>query len=486
MARFADFALLRTEPSYGGAEIVRARRILANSEDKPVHLALFGEVDRRRAARLHMIAVTAAPHDHVACILEVGTYEDTLFATATAASGVAIDALLAHERRNKSVPDLAFSLSVALQLAQLVADLHERGDVWAADGGTGLSSLFPGGLGLDALVIGNDGQLTVRALAGAGGDEDRPNAFRAPEMKSARGGGVSVPAGGAVAADVFAIAQTLRALLTADATATSAPRLPPAAASLGPVLAAGLNKNPDERFGLFMLVERLAHDLAKVAGKTKPAAVAASFLKREYKGLLPDDVDEEPMAPAAADVRARLSTLRRDIEVLWPTASPAGIEFELARPTAVQSRQEIAENLSGVERVFDDLSSSEEEQQATQPVRIGAAARLRVPLEVAAATLADDRLPDGRLPGRAPELKTEPRRREHMDKTSASDPPWVSVSEFDLLEAASAAPVAHPEDLETGPTVETRTLIDGLLDDEDDTADSASSRSGKNLTRRPR
>src|SRR5689334_19947141 len=125
MATFADFALLRSEPSYGGAEVLRAKRVLANGAGDAVHLALFGDVQRERAARLASVASIAAQtaHDQVARILEVGTAGNALYAAAVPAEGVDVASILEQERRRKAVPDVAFSVSLALQLAQIAAEL---------------------------------------------------------------------------------------------------------------------------------------------------------------------------------------------------------------------------------------------------------------------------------------------------------------------------------------------------------------------------
>src|SRR5438309_1207526 len=122
MATFADYALLRSEPSYGGAEVLRAKRVLPNGgTGDAVHLALFGDADTDRAARLASVASIAAQtaHDQVARILEVGTAGKALYAAAVPAEGVDVAAVLEHERRRKQVPDVSLVISIALQLAQV-------------------------------------------------------------------------------------------------------------------------------------------------------------------------------------------------------------------------------------------------------------------------------------------------------------------------------------------------------------------------------
>ncbi len=449
MATFADFALLKAVPSYGGAEIVLARRARPTPIDRarplppvadPVHLALFGDAEAAEAARIIAVASSAAQtaHEQVARILEVGAHDGTLYATAVAVDGVDVAATVEHDRRRQAAPDVAFSLAVAQQLAQVALDLHERGDVWAEDDGTGLSALFPAGLRLDALVLRKDGRLAVRILAGAAADPARPTAFRAPELATHKP---------TVASDVFVAAQALRALLTGDAAAMSAPRFGPAAAQLGPLLAAALAKNPDERLGLFMLVERLGVELERVAGRTPAAAVAASFLKREYRALVPDDADDSstttPSLPRSAG---------KAPTVFWPAPKK---KDAVAAPVAADTFDLDAgltaelpllpggdDSSSAVGRVFDELEDDDEDF-VTEPIA-------RADLERAAAGIT---------------ITERPAAHKRSEGTSESEPPWISMSEdFALVDGASpeakGAPPPDIAELETGPTVEMRTLFD--------------------------
>lgn len=443
MATFADFALLHAVPSYGGAEVLRAQRILPQGEGPAVHLALLGQ-DAGVLARVVAMAEagTLAAHEQVARIHEVGRFEGEGYAVADAVDGVELGAVLEHDRRKKVVPDLAFALAVAHQLAQLAVELQERGDVWAADGGAGLSALFPSGLRLDGVVVRADGKVAVRVLAGAGHDSSRPTPFRAPELRHGRPSASS---------DVFLVTQVLRALLSCDPSATSAPRLTAGAASLAGLLAAGLAANPDERLGLFMLVERIAGALASAAPRIGAPAVVVAALKREYKALAPDGAPGAPAAIAAAGLRAQLGAVHAAMRVVWPF-SPS----EERRPTAVH-RGFAAEDVdlsSGVERVFAD----EPDDGATMTLR--APPRASPLIDVAVLTMADELTTQTRAhasPGKLAEAPGE-------TAEGASEPPWLPSSDAGLLEA-SAAPPPSLSDIEGGPT-ETRAVFD---DDDDAT-----------------
>lgn len=450
MATFADFALLRAVSSYGGAEVLRARRILPGGVAAPVHLALLG-TDKAVVRRVAAVAGVQAPHDQVARIIEVGTYDGQAYAVADAVDGVELSAVLEHDRRKKATPDLALSLAVAGQLAQLSVELNERGDVWAADGGTGLSALFPAGLRLDGVVLRADGKVAVRVLAGAVQDPARPSPFRAPELRNRKPSASS---------DVFLVTQVLRAMLSGDASATSAPRLTGPAASLANLLAAGLSASPDERLGLFMLVERFVQALASAAPRLKPAQVVAAALKRDYKVLAPEIAAADPdYAATATGLRGRLGAVRRALDVAWPVDDEGTPTGEDRQATAVHApfagdTSDIQVDLafsddlpSGVGRVF---GSDDDLDQITDTLR---APRLRKPavpstapvLHHAAETIAEE--------------MTTQTKQYRKELTMESDPPWVSsvdlVSEgFDISVEATGAPLASPSDIEGGPTIQ--------------------------------
>ncbi|MBI1945489.1 MAG: hypothetical protein HYS27_07325 [Deltaproteobacteria bacterium] len=300
MATFADFALLRTSSSYGGAEIVRARRVTEGGVEPPVHLALFGTQSVRDAAleqRLLDLAEAAAPLDHeaVARIAEVGRYDGSLYAATAAVEGIDLATLLEHERRRRAKPDARFVLAVAFSLARVVQDLHELGDVWAA-GGVGLSVLFPDGLRPEAVVLRADGAVLLRVLAGALAPAGAPTPFRAPEL---------VEGAGSAASDVFATIQVLRALLAVDVNAQAAPRLPEKCAALPTLLVSALQKNPEDRPTLDATVDTLRAAFADNAPNQAPAAVITTALRRDLRALLPDERGDDAVPAAAIDEIAR-------------------------------------------------------------------------------------------------------------------------------------------------------------------------------------
>lgn len=494
MATFADFALLRAVSSYGGAEVLRARRVLGHGAGAPVHLALLG-TDQALVSRVAAVAAGQAPHDQVARILEVGSYDGTGYAVADAVDGVELSAILEHDRRKKAQPDLAFSLAVAGQLAQLSLELNERGDVWAS-ASAGLSSLFPAGLRLDGVVLRPDGVVAVRVLAGAVQDPARPTPFRAPELRSRS----RKPA---ASSDVFVVTQVLRALLSCDASATSAPRLTGPAAQLGNLLAAGLSASPDERLGLFMLVERFVATLGQHAPRLKPAAVVAAALKRDYKALLPEPSPDPDLGTIATGLRARLGAVRASLEVAWPKDGEDGLPptGEDARPTQVHpsfgavvadvsvtdTPARIARDVtnddvpSGVGRVFTD---DDDPAQVTDSLRPSPFKRKRVVssapvLDAAVETVAEEMTTQTRQ-----YLKGDAAKK---DLTAESEPPWVAsvdvvsetgavrapvdISGFDVsVEApeATGAPPILPSEIEGGPTIQMPMRDDAEVNDDDD------------------
>jgi hypothetical protein len=230
-----------------------------------------------------------------------------------------------------------------------------------------------------------------------------------------------------VASDVFLVAQTMRALLTCDPSATSAPRLQPSASHLGSLLAAALSVNPDERIGLFMLVERLAEELERLAGKTAAVGVCGSFLKREYRALVPPDV-ADPRVDGAA-LAKQIASARPSLSVLWPREVPSGAtvtddeeDFE-ERMTTAQVKLPV-DGSSAIDRVFDDG----DEESITGPT-----SKLRLP--TAGETLSDTAPPEKPVP------------------TVASEPPWISISDDVKLIEASSAPTPSVSEIDGQPTI---------------------------------
>lgn len=314
MATFADFALLRTSSSYGGAEILRARRVAENGVGPPIHLALFGAQSVRDAAleqRLLDLAEAAAPlhHDAVARIAEVGRYDGSLYAAAAAVEGIDLATLLEHDRRRRAQPDARFVLAVAFSLARVVQDLHELSDVWAA-GAAGLSGLFPAGLRPEAVVLRSDGAVLLRVLAGAVAHAGAPTPFRAPELAEGLG---------SAASDVFATIQVLRALLAVDVNAQAAPRLPEKSAALPTLLVGALQRNPEHRPTLDAMVDTLRAAFADNAPNQAPAAMIVAALRRDYRALLPDERGDDGVPTKVIDeVARRRSAVVAGRTVLFP------------------------------------------------------------------------------------------------------------------------------------------------------------------------
>lgn len=308
MATFADFALLRASPSYGGAEIVRARRVGERGLEAPVHLALFGANSVRDAAleqRLLDLAEGSAhvEHDAVVHIAEVGRFEGSLYAITAPLEGVDLATLLEHDRRRRAKLDARFVLAIAFSLARVVQDLHELGDVWSA-GAVGLSTLFPAGLRPEAVVLRPDGAVLLRVLSAA--DDGTPSAYRAPELDHELGG---------AAADVFAVIQVLRALLAVDVNAQAAPRLPEKSAALPTLLVGALQRRPEDRPTLDATLGTLRTAFADNAPNQAPAAVIEATLARDYAALVPGEPDDDDVTP---DVLAEL-TGRRGLVVATRT-----------------------------------------------------------------------------------------------------------------------------------------------------------------------
>lgn len=427
MSTFGDFALVRAVPSYGGAEVVRARRMRGAAPGPAAHLALYGKapVESRLIAAAEAVAL--GPHERVARIHEVGRCAGSLYAVADPLEGLDLRSLLEHERARRGAPEVALGVAVALELAHIASELMDK-DVWAGARGAGISSLFAAGLRLDAIVLRADG-VALRPLAGAADDAARPTPYRAPEM-----GQRYAPA--STSTDVFAIAQVLRAICAGDVDAASAPRLGPSTAGVAPLLAGGLATAVDERLGLQRLLEELARLLLELSGERRAGTVIARALAGPYRSIVPAAPPDPP--PAAAQARAADPT---PTVVVWPPEPEDDARTLQGIPAfALASR---SSDQGAVERVFT------EEGEATP------AAPTAVRLQIGSAgAFADE--PTQKMPaqtGSAP----PPRR-------SASDPPWISASEVEPLDEQgrrpAAAPAAIPSEVESGPTIEMRSPFD--------------------------
>jgi hypothetical protein len=477
MATFADFELLSAQQSYGGVEVMRGRRVLDNALGPPVDLALFGtaRTGRGMATSTRVLraasASAAATHEQVARIVEVGVYDDVLYAAAEAVDGVEVQHLV---EAGRSEP--ALCLAIALELAGLAHELHEKSDVWDdVSGAAGIAALFPAGLRLDAIVIRRDGSIAVRPLAGAAADPRAPSAFRPPELARQRP---------TAASDVFVTAQVLRALLSKDASATSPPRLTGPAAALGGVLAAGLAPSPDDRLGLFMLVERLTKAFDEAAGGPRPRPFLAAAIAEQVADGSDGPVSSSSSSSIAA-LRRQLASVRARLEVRFPKRGETNTMPEAA-PTAVLPRGLLHEGTSeaAVDRVFTDESDDllfDGDDSVTTPGR----SRLPKPGSTGSAeTIALSQPPLAPPPAAAPVLDiaaasfgdegtTQTVQKAGLrERTAESDPPWLSISAdveivSDVVSEAVGAPPPLASEIEAGPTVEMKSPFDPADSDED-------------------
>ena len=415
MSTFGDFTLVRAVPSYGGAEVVRARRRRGGLTAPAIHLALYGSAPVQERLVAAAEAAAQGHPERVARIHEVGRCAGSLYAVGDALEGLDLRSLLEHERARRAAPNVELALAVALGLAQLATELMER-DVWAGARGAGISSLFAAGLRLDAVVLSDHG-VSLRPLAGAADDPARPGPFRAPEM-----GVRFAPASGV--ADVFAITQVLRALCANDPEAQGAPRLQPATLGVAPILAAGLAPEVDERLPLPSLVEQLRARLQESTGEVRAAVV----VKRALAGPLAALVPPSPPDPAPSGQVGPLGP--RPVSVAWPLEPEDQPITDQNIPAF--ARVSRSSDHEGVARVF-----TEEGEATSVRLEIGPAAEL-----------ADE--PTQKMPAR-PSQASAPRK-------TTSDPPWVSSGDVKPLASdesrAAAAPVAIASEIEGGPTVE--------------------------------
>jgi hypothetical protein len=409
--------------------------VTASGVEQLVHVGMFGKVGTKSAARIEQrltgVAEASASlaHDAVARITEIGVHHDTLYAVAEAAEGVDVGQIIEHERRKRSVPEARLTIAVIFSLARTVLELHERGDVWAQRAG-GLAGLFPAGIRPEAVLLRKDGAVVLRVLAGAVDDEATPTPFRAPEL--ARAGKTAT-----VAADVFALVQLMRAMLSADPTATSPPRLPTRGGALPTLLVSALSENPDDRPGLEALMDRMRESFIDNAANNSPAAVIGAALRREYRALLLDEGMREDVTPAAADeLRKRLKEATQKTRVSFPldratrapsaSAVPAA-ELDASPTVAIPRFEHKSATSDAVDRVFTEEGSADSSSagfsidvaSATGAARIRGAPR----------TLSDDDNTQKLLRGALADLD------------SAGDVPWLSKADVELVSETGDVPV---------------------------------------------
>ncbi len=314
MSSFADFALLAAIPSYGGAEILRAQRILPSGAGPRVHLALFGRKNDV-ARRVVDVAAAAANVEHpsLARIFEVGRYDGIVYGVADPAEGVDVASLLFAEKQRKKTPPPELALGIAVAVARVVVALHESGDTWAAapagPGGAsaGLTSIFPAGLSPDLLFLEPGGEVRLRSLAAAAVDPRAPSFFRAPDAAPTQ------------ASDVYSLGRLLMALLSADPTGQEAPRLP-ASSPVIRLLPRMLTAEAGDRFDLHDVVDRLEQALAPY-GLT-PAQAVREALAGPYRAMVVDAASGFVPAPRVIDeTRARLPFVYSSVQRLFPHAT---------------------------------------------------------------------------------------------------------------------------------------------------------------------
>lgn len=311
MGAFADFALLAAIPSYGGAEILRAQRILPSGAGPRVHLALFGR-SNDVARRVVAVAEAAANVDHVslARIFEVGRYDGVVYGVADPAEGVDVSSLLLAEKSRRRTLPLDLVLAVGAAVGQVLLALHESGDPWADDGAaTSIEAVFPGGVRPDVLFLEPGGAVRMRLLAAAATDPRVASPFRAPDASPSQ------------ASDVYSLGRLLLALVATDPTGSESPRLA-AEHPFARLLPRMLEARAEDRPGLHDVVERL-EALLQQSARAPASSVVRAALAGPYRGMVVDAASGFLPAPHVIDdVRVRLSAIYDTVFRLYPAATP--------------------------------------------------------------------------------------------------------------------------------------------------------------------
>lgn len=307
MSTFADFALLAAVPSYGGAEILRAQRVLPMGPGPRVHLALFGRNDavmRRVVAAAN--AGAAILHPAIARIYEVARYDGVVYAVGDPSEGLDLAALMGGR---KGVP-LELGLAVVASLARVAVAIHDAGGPGYRGPHLGLGAVLSGGLTLDTVFLETNGAVRIRPLAAAGNDPDAPSSFRAPEAQIS------------MAADVYALGRVLMALLSGDGSGRTIPRLP-STSSLPQLLGRLIHKNAAERLHLHDAVTRLEQALRE-QGASSGDQVIRTALAGPLRPLVIDPGFGLDAPPRVVDaLRMQLAWIYPAIERLWPTMTPS-------------------------------------------------------------------------------------------------------------------------------------------------------------------
>ena len=301
MSIFADFALLAAIPSYGGAEILRAQRILPSGAGPRVHIALLGK-NSDAAARAVSVAEAArrCRHGAVPRVLEVGRFEGVFFAVGEPAEGVSLPAIVASER-GRGLPG-PLAVAVAVALATLADEL--------AGAGTPLSLLSPFGLSPDALLLCPDGRLRLRTLAAIASDPLVSAAFVAPELSW------STPSS---ASEVWTIAAHLRALLVQGALPEDLDQA--VRATLRSTLSPVPERRPD-----FADFER---KLMPALGGRSPRQVVAEALAAKHRRLIVAEISSFiPALHIVESVRHALARIYAQVEWLYPLPGGGGDDVD--------------------------------------------------------------------------------------------------------------------------------------------------------------
>jgi hypothetical protein len=312
VSQFADFALLASIPGSGGVEILRAQRVLPGGAGPLVHLALVGRGEP--AARRVVSAATAGSalqNTALARILEVAIFEGVVFGVGDPADGVDLGAVFAHDKPRRRALTVELAVGVTLSVARIAIALHAQGQARSADGASGLTALFPGGLSPDALFL--DPQthnVRVRMLTAAAGDPAAPSTFRAPEGRPSMAG------------DVFALGRLLMALLAGDPQGLEVPRL--SSSSVMRLLPRLVDHRPEERPPLPDVVARLEATMAELQSTPERAVQAA--LGGPLRSLVVDAMPGIDAPPRIVDdIRMRLPWIYGTVQRLFPTVAGPGV-----------------------------------------------------------------------------------------------------------------------------------------------------------------
>jgi hypothetical protein len=307
VSTFADFALLAAVPSYGGAEILRAQRVLPMGPGPRVHLALFGRNDavmRRVVAAAN--AGAAILHPAIARIYEVARYDGVVYGVGDPSEGLDLAALVG----GKKGVAIDLGLAIVASLARVAVAIHDAAGPGYRGPPLGLGAVLSGGLSLDPVFLEPSGAVRIRPLAAAGMDPDAPSGFRAPEAQIS------------MAADVYALGRVLMALLSGDASGRMVPRLP-STSSLPQLLARMVHMQAGERMHLHEAVTRL-EQAVREQGAVSADQVIRTALAGPLRPLVVDPGFALDAPPRVVDtLRMQLAWVYPSIERLWPTMAPS-------------------------------------------------------------------------------------------------------------------------------------------------------------------